>query len=155
MIVPYANFRFRLKWDNSYIAGFSKVVGLARSVPPVIHRAGDVPVRPRLPGETDYEQITLLRGVTYDSAFEQSANKVWTYNNESQATPGTSLADFRKDVSLEVFNEAGQRVLTYTIFRCWPSEFTATPELDGSGNAVAISSLILQNEGWTHDESAG
>jgi phage tail-like protein len=63
----------------------------------------------------------------------------------------TSLKDFRKDVILEVYNEAGQLVIAYRIFRCWVSEYQALPELDASANAVAIQTLKLENEGWERD----
>ena len=62
-----------------------------------------------------------------------------------------SLKDFRKDIILEVYNEAGQRLLAYNIYRCWPSEFRAVPEFDDNGNAVAIQILTLENEGWERD----
>ena len=61
------------------------------------------------------------------------------------------LADFRKNVRLEFFNEAGQVVLAYEIYRCWPSEYVALPILDADANAVAIQQLTLENEGWERD----
>ena len=39
-------------------------------------------------------------------------------------------------------------MLAYKVYRCWVSEYQAMPELDGSGNAVAIQSVKLENEGW-------
>jgi phage tail-like protein len=41
--------------------------------------------------------------------------------------------------------------VAYRVYRCWPSKFQALPELDAGGNAVAIQTLELQNEGWERD----
>jgi phage tail-like protein len=62
-----------------------------------------------------------------------------------------ALKDFRKDIIIELMNEAGQVALAYKVYRAWVSEFTALPELDASANAVAIQALVLQNEGWERD----
>jgi len=147
---PYKNFKFRVRWDGRYVAGISKVSALKRTTDVVEHREGGDPstVR-RSPGQTKYEAITLERGVTHDKDFEQWANKVWNFGSGLGAE--TSLRDFRKDVALEVYNEAGQLVLAYKIYRCWVSEFQSLPELDASANAVAIQTLKLENEGWERD----
>ncbi|QRK06093.1 phage tail protein [Archangium violaceum] len=151
---PYKNFKFVVSWDGKPVAGVSKVSALKRTTEVVKHRAGSDPSTTRKSlGQTDWEAITLERGVTHDTAFEQWANKVWDYANSSKMGQEVSLADFRKDLTIDLFNEAGQKVISYKCYRCWPSEFTAMPELDGSGNAVAIQSLVLQTEGWERDQS--
>lgn len=158
---PYRNFRFRVLWDGKYVAGVSKVSALTRTTQVVKHRpAGDPSTPLRMPGQSEYEAITLERGITNDAAFLQWANKVWDYRNATgnDAQDGTSnqtvsLQDYRKDIILELYNEAGQKVLAYKIYRCWPSEFTALPELDANGDAVAIQRLKLENEGWERDTS--
>jgi len=147
---PYKNFKFRLKWDGRYVAGVSKVSPLKRTTEIVEHREGGDPSTPRKsPGRTRFEGITLERGVTHDVEFEQWANKIWNFG--SGLGSEVSLADFRKDVILDFFNEAGQLALSYRIFRCWVSEFQALPELDANANAVAIQSIKLENEGWERD----
>ncbi len=149
---PYKNFKFRLKWDGRYVAGVSKVSALKRTTEVVEHRAGGDPSTSRKsPGRTQYEPITLERGVSEDTEFEQWANKVWTLG--AGLGSEVSLADFRKDIFLEFYNEAGQLVLAYKIFRCWPSVFQALPDLDANGAAVAIEALVLENEGWERDAS--
>ena len=157
---PYKNFRFRVKWDGKYVAGISKVGGLTRSTAVVEHREGGDPSgKHRSPGQTSYAAITLERGVTHDpDFFEVWANKVWDYKNSTAAMDSadepTSVKDFRKDIILEVCNEAGQKVIAYNIHRCWVSEFKAMPDLDSNGAAVAIQSIKLENEGWDRDTSA-
>jgi phage tail-like protein len=101
------------------------------------------------PGQTKYEPITLERGVTHDTEFEKWANKVWNYG--SGLGSEVSLKDFRKDIIIEMYNEAGQLVLAYKVYRCWVSEYQALPELDASANAVAIQTLKMENEGWERD----
>lgn len=149
---PYKNFKFRVKWDGKYVAGISKVGGLKRTTEVVKHRDGGDPSSTRKsPGRTEYEAITLERGVTHDLEFEQWANKVWNYG----AAPGseTSLKDFRKEIIIEVYNEAGQKVIAYNVHRCWVSEYQALPDLDANANAVAIQHIKLENEGWERDLS--
>jgi len=147
---PYKNFKFRIKWDGRYVAGVSKVGSLKRSTEVVEHReGGDPSLSRKSPGRTKYEPVTLERGVTHDIEFEQWANKVWNFGSGLGAE--VSLADFRKDVIIDVYNEAGQIVLSYRLFRCWPSEYQALPDLDANANAVAIQTLKLENEGWERD----
>jgi len=147
---PYKNFKFRLKWDGRYVAGISKVGALRKTTEVVKHRNGGDPSSSRKsPGRTEYEAITLERGVTHDVEFEQWSNKVWNYGSGLGAE--TSLKDFRKDIIIEVYNEAGQLALAYKVYRCWVSEFQPVPELDANANAVAIQTIKLENEGWERD----
>ncbi len=147
---PYKNFKFRVRWDGKYVAGISKVGALKRTNEPITHREGGDPSTERKsPGQTKFEAITLERGVTHDKEFEQWANKVWNFGSGLGAE--VSLKDFRKDIVIEMYNEAGQLAIAYKVFRCWVAEYQALPELDASGSAVAIQSLKLENEGWERD----
>lgn len=147
---PYKNFKFRVRWDGRYVAGVSKVSALKRTTEVVRHRHGGDPSSSRKsPGRTEYDAITLERGVTHDPEFEQWAGKVWNWGAGLGAE--TSLKDFRKDVIIEVYNEAGQLALAYKVYRCWVSEFHTLPDLDANANAVAIQSIKLENEGWERD----
>jgi phage tail-like protein len=149
---PYKNFKFRVKWDGKYVAGVSKVSALKRTTEVVEHREGGDPSTGRKsPGRNKFDAITLERGVTHDPEFERWANKVWAINAGLGAE--VSLRDFRKDIILEFYNEAGQLAIAYKIFRCWVSEYQALPDLDANANAVAIQHLKLENEGWERDES--
>jgi phage tail-like protein len=147
---PYKNFKFRVKWDGKYVAGISKVGGLKRSTELVEHReGGDPSTSHKSPGRNKFEAISLERGVTHDKGFEQWANKVWNFGSGLGAE--VSLKDFRKDIYIEVYNEAGQLALAYKVFRCWVSEFQAQADLDANANAVLIQSIKLENEGWERD----
>jgi len=139
-----------VKWDGRYVAGVSKVGGLKKTTEVVEHREGGDPSSShKSPGRTKYEAITLDRGVTHDTEFETWANKVWNYG--SGLGSEVSLKDFRKDIIIELYNEAGQKVLAYKVYRCWVSEFQALPDLDANANAVAIQHIKLENEGWERD----
>jgi phage tail-like protein len=147
---PYKNFKFRVKWDGRYVAGISKVSALKRSTEVVEHREGGDPSMSRKsPGRSKYEAITLERGVTHDLEFERWANKIWNFGSGLGAE--VSLRDFRKNLIIELYNEAGQLAIAYKVFRAWVSEFQALPDLDANANAVAIQTLKLENEGWERD----
>jgi phage tail-like protein len=147
---PYKNFKFRVKWDGRYVAGVSKVGGLKRTTEVVKHRDGGDPSTSRKsPGRTEYEAITVERGVTHDREFEQWANKIW--NLGSGLGTEVSLRDFRKDIIIELYNEAGQLAIAYKVFRCWVSEYQALADLDANANSVLIQHLKLENEGWERD----
>jgi phage tail-like protein len=147
---PYKNFKFRVKWDGRYVAGISKVGSLKRTTEVVKHRDGGDPSSSRKsPGRSEYDAITLERGVTHDVDFEQWANKVWNFGSGLGAE--VSLKDFRKDIIIEIHNEAGQLGLAYKVYRCWPSDWQAAADLDGNTNVVLIQSLKLENEGFERD----
>ena len=147
---PYKNFKFRVLMDGRYVAGVSKVGALKRTTKLVEHREGGDPSTTRKSaGRTEYEAISLERGVTHDEEFEKWANKVWNFG--SGLGSEVSLKDFRKDLTIELYNEAGQLVLAYKVYRAWVSEYQALPDLDANANAVAIQTLKLENEGWERD----
>ena len=147
---PYKNFKFRVMWDGRYVAGVSRVTPLRRRTQVVTHReGGDASVQRRSPGVTQFDAITLERGRTHDVEFEQWANSVWNFG--AGLGSEVSLRDFRKDVVIELMNEAGQKVMAFHVFRCWPSEYTALGELAANEGAVAFESLTLEHEGWERD----
>jgi phage tail-like protein len=147
---PLQGFGFVVVIDNQPVAGLTKCSALLRKTTVVPWFEGGDPGAPRqLPGTTTYEPITLEAGITYDAAFEEWANKV----NNFQGPAAASLAGFRKDITIEVRNLQGAKVLGYNVFRCWVSEYQALPQLDASSSAVLISHITIQNEGWDRDTS--
>ena len=149
---PYKNFKFRVKWDGRYVAGISKVSALKRTTEVVKFRDGGDPSTSRKsPGRTEFDAISLERGVTHDTDFEAWAAKVWQIGAGLGAE--VSLKDFRKDIIIDFYNEAGQLAISYKVYRCWVSEYQALPDLDANANAVAIQNIKLENEGWERDLS--
>ena len=149
---PYKQFKFRIKWDGRYVAGISSMSALSRYTEVVEHRDGGEPnISRQSPGKTIFEPIVLERGITHDDEFEKWANKVWRYGSGMGSE--VSLKDFRKDVIIELYNEAGQLVKAYKVYRCWPSEYVAISDLNANGEAgVAFETVTLQNEGWERDQ---
>lgn len=149
-IDPYKNFKFSVNWDGQIVAGVSKVSALKRTTEVVSHReGGDISTQRHSPGASKFEPITLERGITFDPEFEKWANLVYSTEGDG----AVSLANFRKDILIEMRNLQGTVMKSYRVFRCWVSEFTALPELDANGNAIAFETIILQNEGFERDEA--
>lgn len=147
---PYLGFKFKLKWDSKYVAGLNKCSALKKTteVTPW-YEGGDASGPHQIPGKTKYDPITLEAGVTHDTTFEEWANKVNSYQGEA----AMSLNSFRKDIQIEVYNLQGTKVLAYNVYHCWISEYQALPGLDASTNAVMITTIKLENEGWERDTS--
>ncbi len=149
---PYKNFKFRVMWDGRYVAEVSSISPLVRRTEVIQYRSGGDPsITHKSPGRTNFDAITLGRGVTHDTAFEDWADKTWHYG----ASPGTEVAlgSLRKDVRIEFYNEAGQLVIAYNVYRCWVAEYQALPALDANAADTAFESITLQCEGWARDKA--
>ncbi|WP_295413712.1 phage tail protein [uncultured Thiodictyon sp.] len=151
---PYKAFRFHVYFGTSTtpVAGVSKVTGLKRSSDVIEYKQGGDAITRKGLGRTKYEPVTLDRGLTHDPDFEEWANAAQVLDKGS---PATSLKNLRRQVRIELLNEAGQPAHRYILRRCWVSEFQALPDLDAGGNAIAIEHIKLENEGWEHDLSLG
>lgn len=151
---PLLNFKFLILWDGNVVAGVSKIGALSRTTEATEWREGAAPqVARKIPGQTTYGDITLERGLIIDVSFEQWANKVFFYENSGALGEEVSLKDFRKDITIQVCNQAGQIMKQYLAFNCWPTEYQGLPDLDASSNDVALETLTLANEGWQRDDS--
>jgi len=149
-IDPYKNFKFRVNWDGVAVAGISKVSGLKRTTELVTHRdGGDLSTKRHSPGVSSFEPITLERGITHDTAFEDWASLTYSVAGDA----AVSLNDFRKDITIDLYNLQGIKVRSWQVYRCWVSEYTAVPELDANANAVAFESIVIQNEGFVRDDA--
>jgi len=146
----YKNFNFRVKWNNKYIPGILRVSPLKRTAEVVLQReAGDPGMEHKSPGKTRFEPIVIERGITHDTSFEEWANLLGKFGGGADM----SLKNFRKDVIIELCNEAGVIVMAYKVYRCWVSEYQALPTLDAAGNTMALEYIKLENEGWERDNS--
>ncbi len=145
---PYRNFRFKVKWDGQYVAGLTKMGALKRTTEMVEFReAGENITSRKLPGKSSYTAVSLEAGITYDTTFEDWANLV----NDFASHSITSLGEFRKNITVDVFNEAGVKALSYNLYRAWVSEYQALPDLDAGANAVAITTIKLEFEWFERD----
>lgn len=149
-IDPYKNFKFLVVWDGQPVAGVSKVSGLKRTTELVSHRVGgDLSTKRHSPGVSSFEPITIERGITHDTAFEAWATQTYSVAGDA----AVSLLNFRKDITIDLYNLQGTKVRSWQVFRCWVSEYTAVPELDANANAIAFESMVIQNEGFVRDEA--
>lgn len=149
---PYKNFKFRVMWDGRTIAGISKVSSLLRVTETVTHRDGnDSSSAKKSPAATSFEPITLERGLTHDTAFEEWANMVYSMEGD----PAVSLKNYKKDLVITLLNLQGTPVLSYHVYHCWVSEYQALPELDANNGCTAIEKIVLQHEGWVRDTEVG
>ncbi len=143
---PYKSFAFTVSWDGRPVAGVSKVSPLKRTTEVVAHRDGAEPTHEhKSPGRTKYDAVTLERGVTHDPEFERWANLVHSVDDPIK------LKSFRKLITLDMYNEAGTKVMAYVLQRCWVSEYTPLGPFDANSSAIAIESMKLEVETWYRD----
>lgn len=148
---PYKNFKFRVRWEGRVVAGVSKVSALKRSTEIVSHReGGDVSTPRHSPGSSKFDPITMERGITWDTEFQDWANLVYSTTGGDAAV---SLLNYKRDILIDFLNLQGTVVRTYRVFNCWVSEFTSLPELDANSQSIAMETIIIQNEGFERDES--
>lgn len=152
-IDPLKNFKFTVHFEDSGpIAGVSKVSGLKRTTEVISHRDGGmISTVVNSPGQSKFEPITLERGITLDTAFEEWANTAFSPLGDG----GVSLGRFRRNLILKLHNLEGTPVRQWFIYGCWVSEVNTTPELDANGNGFAFESIVLQNHGHERDSSVG
>lgn len=131
---PYADDQFRLKSAGKYVAGATTVGPFRRVTEIVTHNEGGSGER-KIPGRTDYPVITFDRVETTDRDFNSwSAGEI----------PGTA-----KDLELEVYNRAGKLEVTYTLYRCWASEYEVLASFDLAVDGFAIEQPTLVYKGWS------
>jgi len=102
-----------------------------------------------MPGITTYEPIVLERGRTHDTSFETWVNKVWNFG--SGLGSEVSLGDYKKDLIIELYNEAGQMAMAWRVYRAWPSQYSAMTDFDATESRVAIETMTIEHEGWERD----
>lgn len=117
----YKSFRFRIKSDGHVVAGFTKCTGLTTSA------AKPAPVR-------------LQRGITCDHDFDSWIEK-------PAETWGTSK---RKDLVVEIYNEAGGLAGAFLLNDCWVTKFHGIANLDANSNEVMIETLELDHKRRVH-----
>jgi len=149
---PYPNYAFLVYFgfSTSPVAAVSKVSALKCSSDVIEYKDGGSLIILKGLGRTKYEPITLERGLTFDQDFADWANAAQLLD---KGAPTRSLKNLRKEVRIDLLNEARQPVYRFFVHRCWVSEYQALPDLDAGANAIAIEHLKLENEGWERDTS--
>jgi phage tail-like protein len=88
----------------------------------------------------------MERGLTQDETFESWAMAVYDRN-----LGGLSHSDFRRDITIELYSQTGDKVRAWNAYRCWVSEYQAVPELDANTAGIAFEHIVIQTEGFTRD----
>ena len=106
---PYKSYRFLVYFGGSTtpVAAVSKITGLKRSSDVIEYKEGGYPIILKGLGRTKYEAITLERGVTQDTTFMDWADATQKIDKGSAST---SLANLRKEIYIQLLNEAGTAV---------------------------------------------
>lgn len=144
---PYKSYRFLIYFGQSTspVAAASKVTGLRRASAPLdCKEKSDTSVR-KSSRRTQYEAITIERGITHDADFLAWASAA---QEPDEGTATQSPTILRRDIRIERLDEAGQAVVRYMVRGAWVSEFEALPDLDPSGNEIALERVKLEHEGW-------
>jgi phage tail-like protein len=145
---PYKNFKFRVKLDNQYVAGLSKMSAIKRTTEVIPWReAGGGSGDRKMPGRTKFEPVTLEAGLTHDRQLIAWADLIYA----PQGDAAMSLKNYRKEVTVEVLNLQATPVMAFILHRAWVAEFQLLPEMDANANAVAIQMIKFEYEGFDID----
>ena len=146
---PYKNFKFRVKWDGKYVPGIFRVHGfMRRTLTKKLPGPERHPFR-YAPARTTFDPIILIRGRTHDTEFENWANQIWNIDIDPDEEP----TEYKKNITVELFNEAGQLAIAYNVFNCWPIRYNPLGKLDANDTEIATETLVLIHEGWERDKN--
>jgi len=135
---PYRNFNFMVELDGIAQASFTECTGLGSTTEIIETReGGDNSSVRKLPGRTNYSDITLKWGLT-------ASTDLWRWRQ--QIIDGDVV---RKNGSIVVFDlDRHTEVARWNFVSAWPSKWEGAA-LNAKGNDVAIETLVLAHEGLT------
>jgi phage tail-like protein len=144
---PYRKFKFLVKWNNAVVMAVHKVSSITKSIDPIDWRTGgDSNFSAKVPGLTKWEPITLERGLSADTAFQEWMVLVNKYTKAGLGADEAVHA-FRKNLNIEMYSLQNELVMTINVYNAWPSKLTIA-DFDAKANELAIEHMELQNEGW-------
>jgi phage tail-like protein len=134
-----ATHRFTVDWGGAKI-GFQEVSGMSHKTEVISYEHGamiDGTAPMKSPGKTKYgESISLSRGYfTSDTEMQD-----WL-----QAIRTDEMA--RRTVIVTLLDEQQQPVMTWTIYKAWPSDIDGI-SMNAGTSAAAIEKITLQHEGY-------
>lgn len=131
---PLKNFNFRVEIDGIQKVAFTEVTGLSSEVDCIEYReGGDTTIR-KFPGLPRFGNITLKRGVTKSAELQN-----WHRNVLN------GVAD-RRNGAVILLDEERNELVRWNFFNAFPRKWEG-PQLNATGNEVAIESLELCCEG--------
>jgi phage tail-like protein len=132
---PYKAFNFVVEIDGIARAGFSEARGLESETSVIEYRVGGESNTVRkLPGLTRYANIVLRRGVTQDA-------DLWNWRK----TVEDGRVE-RRNGSIILLDDDRAEVLRWNFLNGWISKWQG-PDLNASGNEVAIETIEIAHEG--------
>ena len=144
---PYRKFKFLVKWNGAVVMAVHKVSSITKSIDPIDWRTGgDSNFSAKVPGLTKWEPITLERGLSADTAFQDWMVQVNKYM-VAGGKAGEAVHAFRKNLNIEMYSLQNDLVMTINVYNAWPSKLTIA-DFDAKANELAIEHMELQNEGW-------
>jgi phage tail-like protein len=134
-----ATHRFTVDWGGTKI-GFQEVSGMSHDTEVISYEHGamiDGTAPMKSPGKTKYgESISLKRG--YFKGDKEMQDWLELIRVDETA---------RRTVIITMLDEQQNPVMTWTVFKAWPSKIDALSLNSGSSQA-AIESISLQHEGY-------
>jgi phage tail-like protein len=134
---PLPKFHFQVEWGGTTI-GFTEVTGLDKQAEVIEYREGASKTYSKLkmPGLQKYSNITLKRGTfAGNTDFYDWLRTVDLLGNTE-----------RRDITIELLNEAHQPVFTWKVLNAFPTKVQAS-DLKADGNEVAIETIEIAHEG--------
>lgn len=142
---PYRNFRFLVEIDRFVRAGFRNIEGLTHTVNVIDYREGGENETPRrIPGQSEFGEITCSRGVSQDNDFTSWIEEIFNLDNRDGVQP--PVEGWRRTMHIWLRDKSGTKVKHWKVLNAWPSE-RSLEALDAMGNDVLIENLVIQNEG--------
>ncbi len=134
---PQKGYRFLVEIDGLTQASFREVSIPESSQDPIEYRNGDeAPTMRKLPGLVRYGNVSLRWGITDSMELFE-----WRKQIEEGKT-----AEARKNVAVVLLDELGESAARWEFTSAWPTKYDS-PDLNASGNEVAIETLELAHEG--------
>jgi phage tail-like protein len=133
---PIRTERFEVDIADIDAVGFQRVDMPSHSTQMNEYREGNDPVwSRRLWGQTQYEDLTMVRGA--------KKGDMSLYDWRKMVVDG-KMEEARKDIAISILNSVGEATLRYEFVDAWPKEYQP-PSLDatGGGNDVATETIIV------------
>ena len=139
---PIVSAWFGLEFQNQIVGAFRECTGLGSENEVVEYKAsgpkGEYVVK-KVPGRLKWNNITLKRGIT------EKSMDMWDWRKLVEAG---KIDDARKNGSIVMFNQKGDRIARWEFVNAWPSKITG-PSANAQNNEVAVEELELTHEGYS------
>lgn len=152
---PLKSFNFIVEIDGFKRLGFQSVTGGQANTGTVEYREGGANASvQKSPGLTNYDNITLRRGVIVDPAGEGEDDFYnWYLQIQSIRTAGNADPDHRRGMTIVLINRDGTEGQRWRYFNCWPSRYMPFSDLSGQDENDVMEELEIVTEGFDREGS--